>query len=178
MILCENNVKISISILALPEYMRQVKELFSKLSEVENENLVIKLKLIRRGNLIDERYTESDLLWINHILRKQNKKDIFIDIITDDTIERFYCNGNELIEREMNRFKGFLCYAGVKMAAIDPQGNISPAVCFRGKKLPYEQKNLFREGTDLLLTHPIICPFDYCSCIADLGLPKYHPSIF
>lgn len=177
-ILCENNVKISISILALPEYMRQVKELFSKLSEVENENLVIKLKLIRRGNLIDERYTESDLLWINHILRKQNKKDIFIDIITDDTIERFYCNGNELIEREMNRFKGFLCYAGVKMAAIDPQGNISPAVCFRGKKLPYEQKNIFREGTDILSTHPVICPFDYCSCLSDLELPKYHPSIF
>jgi hypothetical protein len=77
----------------------------------------------------------------------------------------------------MNKFKGMVCNAGVNMISIDEKGNVSGAVCFRGKESNYNINILNDDDAFLKVSGPVECPFDRCGCLADLEIPKVLPGI-
>jgi hypothetical protein len=75
-------------------------------------------------------------------------------------------NVNDLLANETNKFKGWLCWAGVQNITIDNEGNVWRAICRVGGKLGTIYDD-FKVPTD-----PIICTKESCTCAADIQLSK------
>lgn len=74
-------------------------------------------------------------------------------------------SGNELILKGLNNHKGWQCWAGLHMLAIDQWGDIYRADCQQGGKLG----NI----TEYVLpTSTYICQAEKCSCLGDVYLKK------
>ena len=74
-------------------------------------------------------------------------------------------SANDLILKDLNHHKGWLCYGGIDMINIDMWGNIYRSDCQNGGPLG----NIERFG---LPTIPIICERNTCSCLSDIYLRK------
>jgi hypothetical protein len=86
---------------------------------------------------------------------------------SDDSSEE--SNVNDLLANESNKFKGWLCWAGLQNITIDSDGNVWRAICKVGGKL-----GDIHNGFDVP-TEPIICTKDSCNCAADIQLSKAEP---
>lgn len=75
-------------------------------------------------------------------------------------------NVNDLLANETNKFKGWLCWAGVQNLTIDNNGDVWRAICKVGGKLG-DIHNGFIVPTD-----PIVCTKENCTCAADIQLSK------
>lgn len=75
-------------------------------------------------------------------------------------------NVNDLLATETNKFKGWLCWAGLQNITIDNDGNVWRAICKVGGKLGdiYSGFNI--------PTEPIVCTKMSCNCAADIQLSK------
>lgn len=90
-------------------------------------------------------------------------------ILHFDNEESREANVNDLLATESNKFKGWLCWAGVQNISIDNEGNVWRAICKVGGKLGtiYEGFSVPKE--------PIVCTKDSCTCAADIQLSKALP---
>ena len=88
-------------------------------------------------------------------------KDLYTDFSTE-----------ELIASELNKFKGWKCSAGLESICIDFDGEILGASC--GSKYPDgaygKYGNIFEDFT--LPSEWLTCAQDFCSCGADILIPK------
>jgi hypothetical protein len=75
-------------------------------------------------------------------------------------------NVNDLLAQEKNKFKGWMCWAGVQNLTIDNEGNVWRAICRVGGKLG----NIY-EGFEIPAT-PIVCTKESCTCAADIQISK------
>lgn len=82
----------------------------------------------------------------------------------DDTSEEG--NVNDLLAEEKNKFKGWVCYAGLQNVTIDNEGNVWRAICRVGGKL-----GDIYQGFEMP-SEPIICTKESCTCAADIQLSK------
>lgn len=73
---------------------------------------------------------------------------------------------DEFVARGLNHFEGWRCAAGTRSIAIKPNGRVKAASCSVGNILG----NIFE---DMKFTDNwTVCPFNVCSCGADLFIPK------
>ncbi len=177
-ILTQNGFRIHLSILAHPDRIELVKSLELELKKIKNGKLNYELIIVRQdyGTEPDKRYKKEDLQWLKEFYTdsKENKR-ILIDWQKDNNkVEREIFSGAELNAKGLNKFKGMICNAGKNILSINGNGDIDKAVCFRkttgNKKNIYNKDDAIKESTK-----PVICPFERCSCIADLQIPKYLP---
>lgn len=70
---------------------------------------------------------------------------------------------NDLLLGGANRFRGWLCRAGVELLAIDSRGQIFRGRCQQGGRIG----NVGVEPL-VLPTEPVICEADVCQCYSDL----------
>jgi len=91
--------------------------------------------------------------WANIIVHKD-----------DGTAEE--SNVNDLLATETNKFKGWLCWAGVQNITIDNEGIVWRAICKVGGPL-----GDIVNGFDVPI-EPIVCTKDSCNCAADIQLSK------
>jgi|GEM_PF-541409 len=174
-ILAENNINVNISMLSHPERMDEVRELYNGLKNLNPEKIRCELILVREnyGTLPDKRYTSEDLEWLNGKYQVENSRPVIIERKYNSIgmNAKAYYTAAELNIKGFNQYKGLVCSAGDKMMSIDQNGNVSPAVCFRGPGM--FSGNIY-DGTGTIdKVKNIICPFDRCGCVADLQLPKF-----
>lgn len=90
-------------------------------------------------------------------------------IIYDEEGNSQESNVNDLLAKEKNKFKNWICWAGVQNITIDNQGNVYRAICKVGGKLG----NIY-EGFEIP-QNPIKCTKNDCTCAADIQLSKALP---
>ena len=174
--LVHNGISVTVQILAHPEYMDIMKEIYDSLSIIGSDKLAIDVKIIRNKlGSPDEKYTTQDLEWLKKYYKESEIKEMVVEILThDQRLESLKLSANELIAHNKNSFKGFKCYAGIESICINHNGDIDPAVCFR--KTKGKKPNIFRDEDPVgFFLEPLICPFDKCDCLFDLLLSKRHP---
>ena len=175
--LVEQEIPIKVSVMPHPERIDEARTLVERMDELQGPYMRYSVGIIREdyGTVPDRRYTKEDLAWLRENHEREKTKNLVVEIERADNheIERIPCNGNELIASDRNRYKGMLCDAGASMMAIDGDGSISSAVCFR--HMPGDKPNIFRDTLESLSAYlkPVVCPFRRCGCLADLQIPKY-----
>ncbi|WP_084604774.1 radical SAM protein [Desulfonatronum thioautotrophicum] len=132
--------------------------------------------------LLDQRYTNEYRSWLDEKtgftknIDGSEKKFLLMEVSDNNTksikSELVYLNQSILEKYSFYKFKGMKCMAGYNSIAIDPKGDLSPAVCFRGKK---KFGNIFDSEPEFF-PDGLICPYEYCTCSADYVLPKYKIS--
>ena len=95
-----------------------------------------------------------------------NFKNITIHDATGNSEES---NVNDLLAEEKNKFKGWLCWAGVQNITILNDGTVVRAICRVGGILG----NIYTGFT--MPTEPILCTKEKCTCAADIQLSKALP---
>lgn len=75
-------------------------------------------------------------------------------------------NVNDLLANEKNKFKGWLCWAGIQNLTIDSNGDVYRAICKVGGKLG----NIYEDFE--ISTAPVLCTKTNCTCAADIQLSK------
>jgi glycosyltransferase involved in cell wall biosynthesis/MoaA/NifB/PqqE/SkfB family radical SAM enzyme len=172
-----NGILIKTQILAHPKYMHVTQRLFNELNQTSNEKSKIDVKIVREnfGPDPDKRYSKQDLDWLKQFYKESENEEVNLAFLTDNhKIENLKLSANELITYDLNRFKGFECYAGIESISINANGEIDPAVCFRGAG--YKKSNIFTDENPFIsFKKPILCPFEKCGCLADLLLQKKRP---
>ena len=73
---------------------------------------------------------------------------------------------DEFVGRGLHRLEGWLCAAGARNISIKPDGRVRAATCSGGGTLGniFEDMSFPREW--------VVCPFQGCTCGADLFIPK------
>lgn len=74
-------------------------------------------------------------------------------------------NVNDILKRQENKYKGWLCWAGQESLMIAANGDVFVATC-RNKKLG----NIYDDFE--IPTEPIVCQKNWCVCAADLNTSK------
>lgn len=79
-------------------------------------------------------------------------------------------NVNNITAKELNRFEGWECWAGVQQISISNTGDVYRAICKVGGKIG----NIY-EGTFNMPEDTIICNKPDCICAADVQISKAEP---
>lgn len=74
-------------------------------------------------------------------------------------------NGNDLILKGLNKYKGWECWAGQHMISIDMWGNLYRSECRQGGSFGNLERYTMPDST-------IICGQEKCSCLSDIYLKK------
>lgn len=177
LILSNAGFKVTVIIMSHPEQMEFIKSLIKTIDSLSNEHLTYYVATVREnfGPTADKRYSKNDLAWLSTFNQNTlNKKQLLLtykneakNIITEDI------SYSELIIKNLNDFKGYICDAGINTLSINSDGTLDKAVCFR--KLNGEH-NIYLKNFSLDViqkAQPIVCPFNKCSCMANIFIPKY-----
>ncbi|MFW5983495.1 MAG: glycosyltransferase, partial [bacterium] len=174
---------VKIIVMAHPEHMHDVRQLYEYVSSLDNPNLKIYVKLIREnfGAIPDKRYTQQDLDWLTNFWNSYegdtvedffDKVKVYMQSPTNEGCETRNYTPDDLINKDLNNFKGMLCNAGIEALSIDQFGNMAPAVCLRGAKI--KKPNIFKDKDPLKhFQKPIRCPKNKCGCLADIPITKW-----
>ncbi len=167
-------------VLAHPRYMKIVRKTHGYLSSLTLDHFQArppKVVVFGGGMPNPPIFTEEDREWLGIGQSGVDvPKNLFVDRLGDScdnlTIVREVYDRNTLIAAQMNNFKGLWCNAGVDGIAVDQEGFVDRAVCFRGSG--HDQLNIYRDQNIAdSLGQPVRCPFEQCFCGADLIMPKY-----
>jgi len=107
----------------------------------------------------DMRYKSEDLNWI-----KEQEATVQGNCLIDvDTI----MHANDIIKLHMNKFKDWLCNAGLESLMINWDGDVHRATCRVGGSLGNIYNNTFASPTDT-----VTCDRNFCTCAADIPITK------
>ena len=73
---------------------------------------------------------------------------------------------HDLILSDTNRWKGWLCHAGLESLRIKGDGRITRAVCSVGGEIGHLGRDIRFPDT------PVVCDRDTCACVADILITK------
>ena len=144
--LAQNGITVTIQILAHPDHMDTVKEVYDDLNDINSNKLKVDIKIVRHqfGSNPDPRYTNQDLEWLKSFYSESDNKPLDVEFLKQDqSIAKVKTSVNELIANNLNKFKGFECHAGLESISVNANGDIDRAVCFRGTN--YKKSNIFTD---------------------------------
>lgn len=157
-----------INLMLVPDNFKSLYEIAKEIySSSDNVNIWPKVILDKSDTIISNvevgySKEQKDLIenWL--FFKSVNDQQLHRgEILLDDNP----ITGNDLIMNDLNRFKGWKCWAGLHMINIDMWGDIYRADCQQGGPIG----NL-REYK--LATEPITCQADRCACLSDIYLRK------
>ncbi|MGD8777575.1 MAG: glycosyltransferase [Ignavibacteria bacterium] len=177
-LLSKNGVYVVFKICAEPNFMDEVKQVYSEALKIKNEKLDVALVVVRQdyGSVPDKRYKPENLEWLEENYVEENHKSILLeyqDTESGKLIDSQKYLADNLIINKQNNFKGLVCHAGLNLMSINGDGTLDRSVCFR--KVRTEKPNVYDNPDSILdFQYPIRCPFDSCYVPTDLKLPKYN----
>lgn len=157
-----------INLMLIPDNFKSLYEIAKEIySSSDNVNVWPKVILDKSDTIISNvevgySKDQKDLIENWPFFKSVNDQQLHRgEILLDDNP----ITGNDLIMNDLNRFKGWKCWAGLHMINIDMWGDIYRADCQQGGPIG----NL-REYK--LATEPIICQANRCACLSDIYLRK------
>lgn len=173
-------------VLAHPRYMPLVKRYQALLEKMQGTGIVVnrpKIVIFSHEPGPEDHFSEADMEWLGLTGGGSGAdlKQFFVDRLErrgeELLIHREMMDRNSMMARGLNSFKGLLCNAGVDAIAIDQEGYVDRAVCFRNQV--DRALNIYRDDVAEHLGQPVECPFLNCFCGSDIVLPKYlTPELF
>jgi MoaA/NifB/PqqE/SkfB family radical SAM enzyme len=109
----------------------------------------------------DMRYRSDHLTWV-----KEQDATVQGNCVIDESI---IMHANDIIKRHLNKYKGWICNAGIESLMINWDGVVHRATCRVGKSIG----NIYND-TFIIPTNPIECDRDFCTCAADIPLTKIN----
>jgi MoaA/NifB/PqqE/SkfB family radical SAM enzyme len=177
-LLSNHGIDVQVRLLAHPEHMAEVRRVAGELdaSRSERVSFIVKPILKYFGRELDDRYTPEDLAWLVGVHDDYAlERSIAVDFAASDNdrakSRRQFFSPNELIARQLNRFKGMKCYAGAEMLSIEANGSLTRAVCFT-QQLGRRPNIYLDTEIPASFVMPVTCPFDICSCPEDIMISK------
>jgi len=122
--------------------------------------------LLSNQDSLEERqknyYSQQELDFFNQFENKQQWHNIRLHT-TDSFVEK---NTDELQSRNLNSWKGWLCYIGVDSLYIQHNGTVFLGNCFAGNSIGELGKEI------KWIEEPIVCPLKWCTCNAVMPVRK------
>lgn len=177
------NVGVRVTVMSHPSKFKEIKFIYEKVKSLIINDVPINFAVVLDCGIPDSRYKEEDLKWIEKAnIRigenlKKEKENISIKYLENDKVNTVKTTSRNSITKGLNTFKNMKCMSGIEMIRIREDGEILPANCFTSsyqKQEYFVTKNAFKENESLLFEYPIECPFDRCSCAADISTTKYR----
>jgi MoaA/NifB/PqqE/SkfB family radical SAM enzyme len=78
-------------------------------------------------------------------------------------------HANDIIKLHLNKYKGWICNAGIESLMINWDGDVHRATCRVGGSLG----NIY-EGDFVAPSEPVMCDRNFCTCAADIPLTKHE----
>lgn len=152
---------IMVNIMAHHDFMTQVKSAVTALKEANVPYVVRRIRWTAgdRDLFDDMRYHPNDLQWI-----KDNTSTVEANCVVDDGT---LTHANDIIKLHLNKFKGWVCYAGLESLMINWDGEVHRATCRVGGSLGNIYTDTFSRPTD-----SVICDRNFCTCASDIPLTK------
>lgn len=128
-------------------------------------NISFTIRKIRdRFNTISAaQYTKEQEEWISSFQTKKITPNCKITFENKETKEVFV---NEISNNDLNKFKGWTCWAGLKHFHIWHDGTVYRGNCRQGGELGSIQK-----GFEIPTT-PVVCDLDTCFCAPEVTVKK------
>lgn len=163
----QHKASVSVPLMVVPDNFDRARSLFERLKPLSIE-VTPKFTRTSINGTSYFSYTDEQKKWItgNGFNRM---KPFGIDWKIPQTLHfdgepiRFM----SVLERQLHRFNGYSCTAGVKRLMVDPTGNIKRCTKNVGGSLG----NIFSDYT--LPTEPITCTYDACPCKLDAVVEKW-----
>lgn len=163
----QHKASVSIPLMIIPENFDRAKKLFHRLM---NLNVECTPKFTRKtinGHIYFE-YTEEQREWIKgNSFNKMKPFNISWKIPKTLYFDGIPIKFMQVLDKELHKFNGFTCTAGVKRLMIDPDGNIKRCTKNVGGSLG----NIFTEY--ILPDNPIVCNYQACPCKLDAVVEKW-----
>lgn len=165
------NCPVVINLMMVPEAFEDMKVVAEKIYSFTS-NVSIHPKVIldkTSGEYVTNKpatYTDSQKEFIKNwpYYRNINFSDLHRgDLLLDNE----HIEANDLILKDMNKFKGWKCWAGLDGINIDMWGDIYRADCQYGGKI-----GSIKKGELELPSEPIVCGKNICSCLSDIYIRK------
>jgi MoaA/NifB/PqqE/SkfB family radical SAM enzyme len=150
-----------VNIMAHHDHIENVKHVVKKFDELGIKYAIRRIRWTDGDhNVFDDlRYNGNDLEWIlsKNATAKPNCR-------VDD---KHVIHANDIIKKNENKFKDWICNAGLESLMINWDGEVHRATCRVGGSLG----NIY-QGTFIAPTKSVICTRDWCTCAADIPLTK------
>ena len=165
----QHKASVSIPLMILPNNFERAKVLFESLKGLKVE---ITPKFVRKSIHGTEyfKYTDEQREWItsNNYF---NMKDFGLDWTFPRNL---HFDGEpmafmKVLDKELHRFKGFTCTAGMKRLMVEPDGNMLRCT----KRVGGSLGNLLT-GDYTLPGKPIVCDYTACPCKLDAIVEKWN----
>lgn len=160
------NTKIKIigQIMAHHQHMTDVRNVRSVLNNEQIPNTVRRIRWTDGDHDVfdDMRYMPDDYRWIIDQEATVAPNTVIVHTDTEELL-----HANDVIKLHKNKFKNWICHAGIESLMINWDGLVHRATCRVGGDLG----NIYI-GTFLSPTGPVVCTRDWCTCAADIPLTK------
>jgi MoaA/NifB/PqqE/SkfB family radical SAM enzyme len=164
------NKKVIAQIMAHHDHMDAVLQLRAKCLLAHIPNTVRRIRWTEGDHDLfdDMRYNLNDLEWI-----KEQESTVETNTVVwlDDKFAQLHYHANDMIKNHQNKFKGYICNAGIESLMINWDGDVHRATCRVGGSLG----NIY-EGNFVAPSKPVTCDRNFCTCAADIPLTKYAPT--
>ena len=167
-----NSDKVTVQVMAHAQFFDQVKE---STNYYENNNInhwVMPVDDRRKDNksFLASNYSEDYYNWLQTKLVKHQDKDSVLYFKNNESKK---VHTNEILGDKLNRFKNWICYAGVYYLNVWQDGNVYRGIC--GAEGTLGNANT---GTFNLPSEPVKCPFDTCDCSPGIHVKKVIDQIY
>jgi MoaA/NifB/PqqE/SkfB family radical SAM enzyme len=115
----------------------------------------------------DMRYHPDDYKWIKE--QEATVKENTVIFLKEEPDMPRLMHANDVIKLHLNKYKGWICNAGIESLMINWDGDVHRATCRVGGRLG----NIY-EGTFVVPSKPVVCDRNFCTCAADIPLTKYE----
>jgi MoaA/NifB/PqqE/SkfB family radical SAM enzyme len=115
----------------------------------------------------DMRYHPDDYKWIRE--QEATVKENTVIFLKEEPDMPRLMHANDVIKLHLNKYKGWICNAGIESLMIKWDGDVHRATCRVGGRLG----NIY-EGTFVVPSEPVVCDRNFCTCAADIPLTKYE----
>jgi MoaA/NifB/PqqE/SkfB family radical SAM enzyme len=155
-------IKVIAQIMAHHKHMESAVQLHAKCLLAHIPNTVRRIRWTEGDHDLfdDMRYHPDDLNYI-----KKMEATVPGNCIIDD---KQIMHANDVIKLHLNKYKGWICNAGIESLMINWDGDVHRATCRVGGSLG----NIY-EGNFIVPNDPVTCDRNFCTCAADIPLTKY-----
>ena len=164
----QHKASVSIPLMILPNNFERAKVLFERLKGLKVE---ITPKFVRKSIHGTEyfKYTDEQREWITSN-NYHNMKEFGLDWTFPRNL---HFDGEpmafmKVLDKELHRFKGYTCTAGMKRLMVEPDGNMLRCT----KRVGGSLGNLLT-GEYTLPGKPIVCDYTACPCKLDAIVEKW-----
>jgi MoaA/NifB/PqqE/SkfB family radical SAM enzyme len=115
----------------------------------------------------DMRYHPDDYKWIKE--QEATVKENTVIFSKEEPDMPRLMHANDVIKLHLNKYKGWICNAGIESLMINWDGDVHRATCRVGGSLG----NIY-EGSFIVPNKPVTCDRNFCTCAADIPLTKFN----